>query len=105
MHQALFEETDRTQCVMADKKTGWLLRSSSQVLLQVPVSSHKCYGDCVFSVAGPCFWNRLLGSIKSAMSLLKTQFFKDCFSRSIIFSLYLWCKWFYCTAPISGRAL
>ena len=49
------------------------------------VSKPKCYGDCVFSVAGPCLWNRLLESVKCAVSLgmfkslLKTHLLKIAF--------------------------
>ena len=33
------------------RKSSRKLRSSSQILLQVPVSQLKSYGDCMFSVA------------------------------------------------------
>jgi len=45
------------------RKSSQNLRSSSQILLQVTVSRLKSYGDCVFSVAAPTLWNRLLADI------------------------------------------
>ena len=44
------------------RKSSWKLRSSSQILLQVPVSRLKSYGDCVFSVAAAILWNKLLAN-------------------------------------------
>jgi len=44
-------------------------RSSSQILLQVPVSQLKSYGDCAFSVSAPTLWNRLPTDIRNALSL------------------------------------
>jgi hypothetical protein len=41
------------------RKSSRKLRSSSQILLQVPVSRLKSYGDCAFSIAAPTLWNRL----------------------------------------------
>jgi len=35
------------------RKSSRKLMSSSQILLQVPVSRLKSYGDCAFSVAAP----------------------------------------------------
>ena len=40
------------------------LKSSSQILLQVPLSGLKSYGDCAFSVAAPTLWNRLPSDIR-----------------------------------------
>ncbi|KAK2170581.1 hypothetical protein LSH36_2g17002, partial [Paralvinella palmiformis] len=51
------------------RKSSRKLRSSSQILLQVPVSRLKSYGDCAFSVAAPNLWNRLLADIRNASSL------------------------------------
>ena len=62
------------------------LSSSSQILLQVPVSQLKSYGDCAFSVAAPTLWNRLPANIRNAStlgnfkSLLKTHLFKVAFT-------------------------
>ena len=36
------------------------LRSSSQILVQVPVSRLKSYGDCTFSVAASSFCHQIL---------------------------------------------
>ena len=52
-----------------------LLRSPSQILMPVPVSTLKCYGDC----AGQSLRNRLPERVKNAMSLgiyKSTQLFK-----------------------------
>ena len=50
------------------RKSSWKLRSSSQILLQVPVSQLKSYGDCAFSVAAPTLWNMLPANIRNASS-------------------------------------
>ena len=68
--------------VMSIRKSSRKLRSPSQMLLQVPVSRLKSYGDCAFSVAAPTLWNRLSVDIRNASSLenvksvLKTHLFK-----------------------------
>ena len=68
------------------KKSSRKLGSSSQILLQVPVSRLKSYGDCPFSVAAPNLRNRLLAAIRNASflenlkSVLKTHIFKVAFS-------------------------
>ena len=54
---------------LLNKKSGRLLNSSSQILLQVPASRLNCYCDYAFSVAGPCLWNKLPERVKSAASL------------------------------------
>ena len=57
-----------------------------KILLQVPVSWLKSYGDCAFSVAAPTLWNRLLEDIKNVSSLenfksvLKIQLLKVTFT-------------------------
>ena len=69
------------RCMMTVK-----LRSSSHILLQVPVSRLKSYGDCAFSVAAPTLWNRLPADVRNASSLenlksiLKTHLFKVAFT-------------------------
>ena len=61
-------------------------RSSSQILLQVPVSQLKSYGDCAFSVAALTYWNRLPADIRNSSSpknfksVLKTHLFKVAFT-------------------------
>ena len=55
------------------RKSSQKLRSSSQILLQVPVSWLKSYGDCAFSVAAPTLWNRLPANIKNASKWCKSQ--------------------------------
>ena len=51
------------------RKSSRKLRSSGQILLQVPVSWLKSFCDCVFSVAAPTLWNRLPADIRNALSL------------------------------------
>ena len=41
------------------RKSSRKLRSSSQILLQVPVSPLKSYGNCALSVAATTLWNKL----------------------------------------------
>ena len=65
----------------------------------------RCYGDSVFSVAGPCLWNRLPESIKaleSFKSLLKTHLFEIAFQNLLYFLCIFRRKRFYCTAPLNG---
>jgi hypothetical protein len=58
------------------------LRSSSSLLLQVPKSKLKNYGDRAFAVAAPKLWNSLPADIRSSTNLesfkaaLKTHLFK-----------------------------
>jgi len=74
------------------RKSFRKLRSSSQILLQVPVSRLKSYGDCVFSVTAPTLWNRLLANIRNVSSLenfkslLKTHLFKVAFTDKSLLS-------------------
>ena len=68
--------------VMSSRK----LISSSQILLQVPVSRLKSYGDCALNVAAPTLRNRLSADIRNASSLdkfksvLKTHLFEVAFT-------------------------
>ena len=68
------------------RKSSRKLRSASHILLQVPVSRLKSYGDCAISVAAPTLWNRLQVNIRNASSLgnfkslLKTHLFKVAFT-------------------------
>ena len=55
--------------VLSIRKSSRNFASSSQILLQVPLSRLKSYGDCAFSVAAPAFWNRLPANIRNASSL------------------------------------
>ena len=50
------------------RKSPRKLRSSGQILWQVPVSRLKSYGYCAFSVAAPTLWNRLPADIRDALS-------------------------------------
>ena len=47
------------------RKSSRKLRSSSQILLQVPVSRLKSYGDYAFSVSAPDLWNKLPANIRN----------------------------------------
>ena len=64
------------------------LRSSKQIILHVPASKLKSYGDRSFSVAGLVLWNRLPESVKSVKtlnhfkSLLKTYLFDAVFNSN-----------------------
>jgi len=72
--------------LVSNRKSSQKLRSSSQILLQVPVSRLKSYGDCAFSVATPTLWNKLptnirnVSSLGNLKSLLKTHLFKVAFT-------------------------
>ena len=55
------------------RKSSPKLMSSSQKVLQVPVSRPKSYGDCVFSVATPTLWNRLPVDIRNMSYLEKLK--------------------------------
>ena len=67
-------------------QTSRKLRSSSQILLKMPVSRLKSYGDCAFSGAAPTLWNKLPANNRNASSLgnfkslLKTHLFKVAFT-------------------------
>ena len=51
------------------RKSSRKLKSSSQILLQVPVSRLKSYGDCTIGVAAPTLWNTMPADIRNASSL------------------------------------
>jgi len=55
-------------------KSSRKLRSSSQMLLQVPVSRLKSYGNCAFSVAATTLWNRLPADNRNMSSLGNFKF-------------------------------
>ena len=65
--------------------TRYSLRSNQQVLLQVPQTKRKTFGDRLFAVAGPRVWNSLPAEIKSCSSIdtfkakLRTYSFKLAF--------------------------
>ena len=50
-------------------KSPQKLRSSSQILLQVPISQLKTYGAFIFGIASPSLWNMLPADITSGSSL------------------------------------
>ena len=41
----------------------------SKIILQVPVSRLKSYGNCVFSFTDPTLWKRLPADIRNVSSL------------------------------------
>ena len=51
------------------RKSSRKLRSSSQILSQMPMSRLKEYGDCGFRFAAPTLWDRLPADIRNASSL------------------------------------
>ena len=61
------------------------LRSSSQLLLSVPASRLKTFGDRAFCTSAPKLWNtlpmdiRLDNNLSHFKKLLKTFLFKDAF--------------------------
>jgi len=55
------------------RKSSRKLRSSGQILLQVPVFRLKSYDDCAFSVADPTLWNRLPADIRNVSSLWNVE--------------------------------
>jgi len=69
------------------KKSSRTLRSSSQLMLHVPASRLKTFGDSAFSVAGPALWNKLPVDVKNAKSLdhfkscLKTHLFRIAYTN------------------------
>ena len=71
--------------LLSIRRSSRVLRSSNQLLLQMPVSKLKSYGEGAFSVAGPTLWNRLPEEVRNKPSLesfkllLKTHLFKIAF--------------------------
>ena len=90
------------------KKSSQLLRSFSQILLQVLVSKLQCYDDCTFCVAGSSLWNGLPERAKSARSLgscksiLKTHLLKIVYQGLYYFHYIFRHKRFYCITPLNG---
>ena len=70
-------------------KSNKKLRSGNQMLLVVPLSRTKFYGDRSFSVAGPRLWNnlpkslRLIKSISIFKTSLKTHLFRNAFPQFV----------------------
>ena len=67
------------------KENARTLRSSSELLLCVPKSHYKLYGDRAFCVDAPTLWNKLPSDIRKSKSLVsfkknvKTLLFKIAF--------------------------
>ena len=76
------------------RKSSRKFRSSSQILLQVPVSRLKSYSDFAFSLAAPTLWNRLpadirnTSSLENFKSLLNSHLFKVAFTELLTSSKY-----------------
>ena len=74
--------------LLSIKTSTRTLRSNNHVMLHVPVSRLKTFGDASFSTAGPILWNGLPLHVKTAhtvgqfKSLLKTQLFTAAFESS-----------------------
>ena len=56
--------------VVSIRNSSRKLRSSSQILLQVPMSRLRSYVDCAFSVAIPTLWNRLILEKRRLLKIL-----------------------------------
>ena len=71
--------------LLSIRRLSRVLRSSNQLLLQMPVSKFKSYGEGAFSVPGPTLWNRLPEEVRNKPSLesfkllLKTHLLKIAF--------------------------
>ncbi len=72
--------------ILTIRNHGRALRSSGQVLLEVPRTRLKQWGDRSFAVAAPRLWNSLLPDIRTTTDLsllkskLKTHFFRLAFN-------------------------
>lgn len=72
--------------ILTIRDHGRALRSSGQLLLEVPSSRYKQWGDRSFAVAAPRLWNRLPPDIRTITDLslfkskLKTHFFRLAFN-------------------------
>jgi len=51
------------------RKPSRKFKSSSQILLQVPLTRLGSFGGCAFSGTAPTLWNRLLTDIRNVSSL------------------------------------
>ena len=71
--------------LLSVRSTGRTLRSSADMLLDVPKSKTKTWGDRSFAVCAPGLWNDLPFSVRSVESLsafkvsLKTHLFREAF--------------------------
>ena len=86
-YKAVNGEASEYMCELVSlRRPSRTLRSCSQLLLDVPLSRLKSYGDCAFCVAGPRLWNGLPEEIRKSSSLenfkssLKTYLFRVAFS-------------------------
>ena len=70
--------------LMSIRKSPRKLRSSSQMLLLMPVSRLMAHGSCAFSVAAPTLWNKLPANIRNVSALESFYLFlKHTYSRSL----------------------
>ena len=71
--------------LLCQKSSPRCLRSSSKILLKVPKSRTKMYGDRAFSIIAPKLWNALPVSIQTENSIdvfrkkLKTYLFRQAY--------------------------
>ena len=86
-YKAVSGEEPAYMCdLMSLRRPSRALRSCSQLLLDLPVSRLKSYGNCAFCVAGPRLWNGLPEEIRKSSPLenvkssLKTYLFRVAFS-------------------------
>lgn len=72
--------------ILTVREHGRALRSSNQLLLEVPRSKYKHWGDRAFSVAAPRLWNKLPCDMRAISDLglfksrLKTYLFRMAFN-------------------------
>ena len=63
-----------------------LLRSSNEILLDIPKFKLKAYGQNAFCVSAPCLWNSLPNVVRNCTSInafkksLKTFLFRKAFN-------------------------
>lgn len=68
------------------RQSNRALRSTNQLLLEVPRTRYRLWGDRAFSVAGPSLWNKLPADIRTITDLglfkakLKTYLFRLAFN-------------------------
>ena len=77
------------------REHGRALRSSNQLLLEVPRSKFKHWGDRAFSIAAPRLWNKLPCNLRTISDLglfksrLKTYLFRMAFNTHSVVTLFI----------------
>jgi len=71
IYKAIIKEAPDYICKLIEIKTSQrALRLSDDILLEVPVSRLKNFGDASFGVAGPRLWNKLPTTVRQAHSIM-----------------------------------